>query len=308
VEENYGLDFGGRVAAQDTEFGGGVLDFGQGLLEVGVAIGFDVEEELVFPGAAVDGAAFDFQQVDGVAGERLERGQKRAGLMGEAHGDGHFVGVGRGQCGGLFLGDEQNEAGEIFGVVLDGCGEDDAVVVIGGALTGDGSVGLLLAGKGFAHAAGGVFRGQAFPLGMLVEKLFALREGHGMGGDGADTGEGRARAADEVMLDGEDSFGDNLEFAFEEQVENAEDGTGERIFDGDEEGVGGAVTDGGERGVEGGARHGGYGFTEELHRSGFAKGAGLALKGHTCVVQCDGHAASAGSCSEDVMAASLGRA
>lgn len=108
---------GGRVEAEDAEFAGGLAGGGESGIELGRGVGFDVEEELVFPWAAMDGAAFDFLQVDAVFGERFERGEEGAGTVGEAHGDGHFVSVGRGRVvfGG---GTEEEEAGEIFGVVL----------------------------------------------------------------------------------------------------------------------------------------------------------------------------------------------
>jgi hypothetical protein len=61
---------------------------------LGGGVGFDVQEKLIFPGAAVDGAAFDFLEVDAVFGERFKRGEERAGAVCQAHGDGYFVRVG----------------------------------------------------------------------------------------------------------------------------------------------------------------------------------------------------------------------
>ncbi len=105
------------VKAEDAEVAGGFPDFGQGGFELGRGVGFDVEEELVFPGAAVDGAAFDFLQVDAVFCEGRERGEECARAVGQAHGNRHFARVGSGRCG-FGGGAEEDEAGEIFGVVL----------------------------------------------------------------------------------------------------------------------------------------------------------------------------------------------
>ena len=94
-------------------------------------------------------------------GEGLERGEKCAGAVGEAHGDGHFVGVGRRRCS-LGGGAEEEEAREIFGVVLNVGGEDDGSIVFGGAAAGDGGGRFVAACEDFADAAGGVFGGDAF--------------------------------------------------------------------------------------------------------------------------------------------------
>ena len=93
---SWGGGAGGDVEAKDAEVASGHADFGQGGFELRGGVGFDVEEELVFPRTAVDGAAFDFLQVDAVFCEWFERGKERAGTVGQAHGDRHFVSVGRG--------------------------------------------------------------------------------------------------------------------------------------------------------------------------------------------------------------------
>ena len=114
---------------------------------------------------------------------------------------------------------------------------------------------------------------------MCDEEAFALREGHGMRGDGANVDECGAGAGDEVMLDGEDGFGGDGEGAFEEEIVDADDWACEGVFYGGEESVGEAVADGAEGSVEGGARDGGDGFAEKLDGGFFAEGARLALKG-----------------------------
>ena len=256
-----------------------MADFGKGAFKLGGGVGFDVQEELVFPGAAVDGAAFDFLEVDAVFGEGFKRGEERAGAVCQAHGDGHFVSVGSRWV--LYVGGaKEDEPGEIFSVVLDVGSEDDTGVVFGGAAAGDGGAGFVAAGQCFSNAAGGVFCRDALEVRMRREKTFALSESHGMRGYGADGIKRRAGAADQVMLDGEDCFSGDGEGAFEEEIVNTHDGSGEGVFYGGEESVGEAVADGAEGSVEGRARDGGDVVTEELDGGFFAEGAGLALESY----------------------------
>ena len=71
----------GGVAAEDAEFAGGAADFGQGLIEARDVGGFDVDEKLIFPGAAVNRAAFDLKEIDAMLCEGFERGEERAGAV-----------------------------------------------------------------------------------------------------------------------------------------------------------------------------------------------------------------------------------
>ena len=170
----------GAVAAEDAEFAGGGADCGESLIEASDIAGFDVDKKLVFPGAAVNGAAFDFEQIHTVSCEWLERGKERTRTVSEAHGQRNFAGVGREPGSRLFFRNEQNETGEIFGIVLNALGENYAVVVLGGATSGDCGAGFISAGESFADTTGGVFGGNALPLGMRGKEALALREGHGM--------------------------------------------------------------------------------------------------------------------------------
>lgn len=203
--------------------------------------------------------------------------------MRELHGDGHFAGVGGGcDCGGVGFAAEEDEAREIFGVVLDFFGEDDAAIVVGGATAGDCGGDFVTAAENFADAAGGVFGGDALEERVLREEALALRECHGMRRDGFDLVERCARDGDEIELDGENCLGGDGELRFpifEHEVVDADDGAGERIFDGDEKRVGGIFRDGAEDGVERGAWDGGDFGAEELDGGGFAECAGLALEG-----------------------------
>ena len=59
-----------------------------------------------------------------------------------------------------------------------------------------------------------------------------------MRGDGADRIERGAGAADEVVFDRQNGFRDDGEGAFEEEIVDADDGSGERVFYRGQESVG----------------------------------------------------------------------
>ena len=105
--------------------------------------------------------------------EGLEGGEQGAGAMGQAHGDGHFMGLWSGRRG-FGGGTEQEKAGEIFGIVLDASEENDATVMFGGAAASDGGGAFVTAREGFADAAGGVFGGDALEVRMRYEETLAL--------------------------------------------------------------------------------------------------------------------------------------
>jgi len=77
----------GRVKTEDAEVAGGLADFGQGGFELRGRVGFYIDEKLVLPGAAVNGAAFDFEKVDAEAAKGFQRGEQCARTVGEAQGD-----------------------------------------------------------------------------------------------------------------------------------------------------------------------------------------------------------------------------
>lgn len=170
----------GSIAAEDAEFTGGFANCSKGFFEPGEVESFDVDEKLVFPGTTVDGAAFNLEEIYAVLREGFERGKERSRAMREAHREGDLASV-RGQpCGGLLLGEQENKARKILGVVLDAFGEDRGAIMLGGAAPGNGGSGFVAAKNDFADAAGGVFRRNALPFGMRGEETFALRERHGV--------------------------------------------------------------------------------------------------------------------------------
>lgn len=155
-----------------------MADFSESGVERGWRIGFNIEVELIFKGPPVDGAAFDFLEVDTVAGEGFESGEKGAGLVSEAKSNGHFVGNGRNELRGKCFGDEQDKASEVFRIVVNVFGQDFSTVNFGGTAGGDSGKGFVSAGDDFADAAGGVFCGDTFQIGVRKEEFLALSEGY----------------------------------------------------------------------------------------------------------------------------------
>lgn len=226
----------------------------------------------------MDGPAFDFLQVHAVAREGFERAEKRARLVRKPESDGHFVGVSSRDLRCRLLWNQQNKTSEILGIVLNVFGQNDPSVDISGAARRDSRERFVAARNRFAHAAGGIFTGDALQVRMGEEKLFALRERDRMRRNGAKIGKRSARAADELMLNVQNGFRDDRQVAFDKQVVNANDGAGERIFDGGEESIGVSFGNCAERRVECRTRNGGDGSTEELNGGAFAERAALALE------------------------------
>jgi hypothetical protein len=164
----------------------------------------------------MDGAAFDFLEVDAVAREGLEGGKKRSRAVSEAHGDGHFVSIGR-RRGGFGGGAEQKKSSEILGVVLNAGGENYASIMLRGTARSDGRASFVSPGDSLAHASRRVFRRNALEVRMLDKKAFALGESHGMRSDGAEAIERGSGTTDEVMCDGQNGLGGDGESAFEER-------------------------------------------------------------------------------------------
>lgn len=173
---------------------------------------------------------------------------------------------------------QQDKAGEIFGVVLNAGHENAAAVMSCGAASGDGRAAFISVGNGFTHASCRILRGDTLEFRMSGEEMLALGKSHGMGCDGAEIAERRAWAADEMMLDREDSLGGDGESAVEEEVVDADNGSGESVFDGSQESVREAFADGTKCGIKCGARNCGDLLAEKLDCSFFAESAGFTLK------------------------------
>ncbi len=138
----------------------------------------DVDEEVVFPRAALVGARLDLGEVYAALGQRHEHLEQGAGVGAgfvaeEDEEAGHVAATADGAAG-LFAEDE--EAGGVVGLVLDVTGLDGDAVVLGRELVGEGGgAGLLLGDLDGACGAGGLDE-----LGVrhvAGEPLAALREG-----------------------------------------------------------------------------------------------------------------------------------
>ena len=81
---------GNWVEAENAEKACGAADFGESSIQLAGRFRQEIKKELIDPGRAMDGAAFNFHQIDAVTGERLKRGEECAGFMREAESDGHF--------------------------------------------------------------------------------------------------------------------------------------------------------------------------------------------------------------------------
>jgi hypothetical protein len=280
----------GFVAAENAEFAGSGADFGESLVEASGVGRFNVDEKLVFPGAAVDRAAFDFEQIDGVLGERLKRSKECARTMRETHGKRNLASFGGEPRAGLVFRDEKNEASKILGVVVNVFREDGTTVDFRGASGGDSCIRFVTARDHSAHAAGSVFGRDPFKVRMRKKESLALCECHRVGRHGTNIGERRTRTTDELMLDVKDDFRDHGKAAVEKKVVDANDGAGESVFDRGDKRVNGAFVDRAEGEVERCLRDGGDALAEKLDGGCFAESAGLTLKGnpHSVMVRC-GH-------------------
>ena len=212
------------VPPEDAECAGGFAHFGEGVVEACGVLRFYVKEELVFPGAAVNRAALDFEQVHSVLRKRPERSKQGAGTMREAHGERSFAGFLRRPRRGFFLRHQKNETREIFGVVLDAFSKNNTVIMFRGAAPGDGRARFVSARNHFADAAGGVLGWNALPVRMGGKKPLALRQRHGVRGHRKDVVQGSAGESDELHFDGQDRFRNDSELAFQEQIEHAHHG------------------------------------------------------------------------------------
>src|SRR5689334_21159720 len=210
------------VAAEDAEFAGGFAYFREGLVQVGSIFCFQVNEELVFPGAAVNRAAFNLQQIYSMFCERLEGGKERTRPMREAHGEGSFAGILCEPRARFFFRHKKYEACEILRVVLDALGKYHAVIMLGCAASGDRGARLISGRDDLADAARSVFGRNALPLRMCGKKTLTLCQCHGMRSYGTDVVQRSTWQRDELHLDGQNCFRYDGEPAFQKKIKYAD--------------------------------------------------------------------------------------
>ena len=199
----------------------------------------EVDEEVVFPGFAFAGARFDFGEIELVFSEGFEGAVKGADFVGDAAHETGAVFAG----GGATLGAEDEESGNVGGVVLDVGFEDLELTLFGGEGTGDGG-GAWFGGGKFGGSCGG--RGfddfRFWETGL--NPVAALSERLRVGIEFFDSGVGDA--GDEAVADGHDDLSDDFEVAVHEHIQRVGDNAFGGVFDGDDSVVGAAFADFGE--------------------------------------------------------------
>ena len=209
--------------------------FERGVFEVAV----EVDEEVVFPSFAFAGAGFDFGEVELVFSEGFKSAVKGPDFVGDATHEAGAVFAG----GGATLGAEDEESGNVGGVVLDVGFEDLELALFGGKGAGDGS-GAGIAGSelGGSRGGGGFDDFRFWEAGL--NPVAALSEGLGMGVKFFDSG--AADAGDKAVTDGHNNLGDDFKVAVHKHIKRVGDNAFGGVFDGNDSVVGAAFAHFGE--------------------------------------------------------------
>lgn len=126
---------GGGVGSEGFDGAAFFFESGDGFFERWVfKVAVKVNEEVVFPGFAFAGAGFDFGEIELVFSEGFKGAVKGADFVGDATHEAGAVFAG----GGAALGSEDEESGNVGGVVLDVGFEDLELALFGGESAGDG--------------------------------------------------------------------------------------------------------------------------------------------------------------------------
>ena len=145
--------------------------------------------------------------------------------------------------GGATLGAEDEESGNVGGVVLDVGFEDLELTLFGGKGAGNGGGARFGGGELGGSCGGGGFDDFCFWEAGL-NPVAALSERLGVGIEFFDSGAGDA--GDEAVADGHDDLSDDFEVAIHEHVQRVGDNAFGGVFDGDDSVVGAAFADFGE--------------------------------------------------------------
>ena len=225
---------GDRVGAEGFDGAAFFLKGGDGFFERGVfEVAVEVDEEVVFPGFAFAGAGFNFGEVELVFSEGFKGAVKGANFVGDAAHEAGAVFAG----GGAALGAENEESGNVGGVVLDVGFEDLELALFGGKGAGDGSGAGFGGGELGGSRGGGGFDDFRFWEAGL-NPVAALSERLGMRVKFFDSG--MADAGNEAVADGHDNLGDDFEVAVHEHVQRVGDDAFGGVFDGNDAVVGAA--------------------------------------------------------------------
>ena len=231
---------GGGVGSEGFDGAAFFFEGGDGLFEGGVfKVSVKVDEEVVFPSFAFAGAGFDFGEVKLMFSEGFEGAVKGADFVGDATHETGAVFAGWWTA----LGAENEESGNVGGVVLDVGFEDLELALFGGEGAGDGGGAWFGGGKLGGSCGGGGFDDFRFWEAGL-NPVAALSERLGMGVEFFDSG--AAAAGDEAVTDGHDDLGDDFEVAVHEHVQRIGDDAFGGVFDGNDSVIGAAFADFGE--------------------------------------------------------------
>ena len=227
---------GGGVGAEGFDGAAFFFEGGDGFFERGVfEVAVEVDEEVVFPGFAFAGARFDFGEVELVFSEGFEGAVKGADFVGDAAHETGAVFAG----GGATLGAEDEESGNVGGVVLDVGFEDLELTLFGGKGAGDGGGARFGGGKFGGSCGGGGFDDFRFWEAGL-NPVAALSERLRMGIEFFDPR--AADAGDEAVADGHDDLSDDFEVAVHEHVQRVGDNAFGGVFNGNDAVVGAAFS------------------------------------------------------------------
>jgi hypothetical protein len=81
---------GGRVHPKTAELACRSSNFRKSRIELGGGIGFYIDEKLINPGTAGNGAAFNFHEIDAMPGKWFECSEKRSRFVRKTKGERHF--------------------------------------------------------------------------------------------------------------------------------------------------------------------------------------------------------------------------
>src|ERR1700739_1875951 len=96
---NGGFGASGRIETEHAHEACLGTEFLQRRMQTCARVSLHVQEKLILPRAAVNGAALDFEKIDIVAGKRFQRREERTRFMGESQRQRKFL---RGRCRQMF--------------------------------------------------------------------------------------------------------------------------------------------------------------------------------------------------------------
>src|SRR5499426_4188192 len=243
-----------RVDAEDLEVAGKEGELLERQLEAGVLrVALDVGVELRGEEIALDHVALELRHVDAVGGEAaerlVERGRDVAHLEHERRDDEPVAGVDE-----LVLARQHDEARSGVRLVLDVLGQDVEAVDLGGEPRRDRRPGL---GAALGHLARRASRVGADhrPHPELAQEIAALAERHDVAFDRLDVAQPRAAGRHQLIADGQEPFGDDMQARRRHQVVDVGDAAGDRVLDRDHAEVRLAGGDHRQRVFEGRTRH-----------------------------------------------------